>query len=56
MLNNSGQGRSGGSGLPHGRGQGRRGRGWNRNHGEKLSTEVLDADLEKYHADNMDTS
>ncbi|KAL1558062.1 THO complex subunit 4A [Salvia divinorum] len=56
----SGQGRGGGFGRPRGgrgrgfgrgRGQGRGGRG-----GEKVSAEDLDADLEKYHADAMQTN
>ncbi|KAG6436199.1 hypothetical protein SASPL_101084 [Salvia splendens] len=55
----SGQGRGGfgrprggrGRGLGRGRGQGRGRRG-----GEKVSAEDLDADLEKYHADAMQTN
>ncbi|KAL4384483.1 hypothetical protein GQ457_15G027840 [Hibiscus cannabinus] len=38
-----------------GRGFGR-GRGWGKGRGEKVSAEVLDADLEKYHSEAMQTN
>ncbi|KAL1544196.1 THO complex subunit 4A [Salvia divinorum] len=46
-----GRGRGFGRGRGQGSGQGRGGRG-----GEKVSAEDLDADLEKYHADAMQTN
>nr|GLL43036.1 THO complex subunit 4A-like [Ipomoea trifida]GMD61348.1 THO complex subunit 4A [Ipomoea batatas]GMD69387.1 THO complex subunit 4A [Ipomoea batatas] len=56
----SGQGRGGGFGrLRGGRGRGRgfqAGRGRGRDRGEKVSAEDLDADLEKYHAEAMETN
>nr|GMD67138.1 THO complex subunit 4A-like [Ipomoea batatas] len=56
----SGQGRGGGFGrLCGGRGRGRgfqAGRGRGRDRGEKVSAEDLDADLEKYHAEAMETN
>lgn len=60
VLWNSVQGR-GGFGRPRGGGSGRgrgfgRGRGRGRARGEKVSAEDLDADLEKYHADSMQTN
>ncbi|KAK4492043.1 hypothetical protein RD792_002833 [Penstemon davidsonii] len=54
----SGQGRRGGFGRSRGGGRGRasgRGRGQGRGRVEKVSAEDLDADLEKYHADSMQT-
>ncbi|XAR68966.1 hypothetical protein NMG60_11000392 [Bertholletia excelsa] len=55
------QGRGGGAfGRPRGgggaRGGSRRGRGRGRGCGEKVSAEDLDADLEKYHAEAMETN
>ncbi|KAJ7977101.1 THO complex subunit 4A [Quillaja saponaria] len=53
----SGQGRRGAMGRPLGGGRrGRIGRGQDRNHSEKTSAEDLDADLEKYHAEAMETN
>ncbi|KAI4349286.1 hypothetical protein L6164_009895 [Bauhinia variegata] len=52
----SGQARTGAAGQPRGSGRGRRGRGGNRNHAEKVSAEDLDADLDKYHAEGMETN
>ncbi|KAI3694596.1 hypothetical protein L1987_77563 [Smallanthus sonchifolius] len=58
----SGQGRSGGFGRPRGSvgrgfGRGDRGRGRGRGgRGEKISADDLDADLEKYHLESMQTS
>ncbi|KAL0390439.1 UNVERIFIED_CONTAM: THO complex subunitA [Sesamum calycinum] len=57
-LRSGGQGR-GGFGRPRGGGRGRgfgRGRGRGRAREEKVSAEDLDADLEKYHADAMQTN
>ncbi|XP_011089799.1 THO complex subunit 4A [Sesamum indicum] len=57
-LRSGGQGR-GGFGRPRGGGRGRgfgRGRGRGRGREEKVSAEDLDADLEKYHADAMQTN
>ncbi|OMO66226.1 hypothetical protein CCACVL1_21260 [Corchorus capsularis] len=52
----SGQGRGGFSGRSRGRGRGgRRGRGRGRAQGEKVSAEDLDADLENYHKEAMQT-
>ncbi|KAG8655355.1 THO complex subunit 4A [Manihot esculenta] len=53
-----GQGRDGATGRPRG-GSGRgfgRGRGRGRGRGEKVSAEDLDADLEKYHSEAMQTN
>ncbi|CAA2968787.1 THO complex subunit 4A-like [Olea europaea subsp. europaea] len=53
------QRRGGGFGNSRGGGRGRgfgRGRGQGRGRGEKVSAEDLDADLEKYHADAMETN
>ncbi|KAJ9178256.1 hypothetical protein P3X46_010156 [Hevea brasiliensis] len=53
-----GQGRGGAVGRPRG-GGGRgfgRGRGRGRGRGEKLSAEDLDADLDKYHSEAMETN
>ncbi|KAI3461529.1 hypothetical protein Pfo_018192 [Paulownia fortunei] len=58
VVPRSGQGR-GGFGISRGGGRGRgfgRGRGRGRGRGEKISAEDLDADLEKYHADAMQTN
>ncbi|MFS7943064.1 putative chromatin target of PRMT1 protein [Helianthus anomalus] len=61
----SGQGRSGGFGRPRGGGGGRgfvrggrgRGSGGGRGgRGEKISADDLDADLEKYHKESMETN
>ncbi|XAR60554.1 hypothetical protein NMG60_11033977 [Bertholletia excelsa] len=56
----SGQGRSTLLGRTRGGGnRGRRlgrGRGWGRGHGEKISIDDLDADLEKYHSEAMQIS
>lgn len=57
----SGQGRGGAMGRlrggPGGRGFGRgRGRGRGRSHDEKVSAEDLDAELEKYHSEAMQTN
>ncbi|KAL0436808.1 UNVERIFIED_CONTAM: THO complex subunitA [Sesamum radiatum] len=57
-LRSGGQGR-GGFARPRGGGRGRgfgRGRGRGRGREEKVSAEDLDADLEKYHADAMQTN
>lgn len=49
-----GRGLRGGADLAFGRGHGqRRGRGQGKGQGEKISTEELDAELEKYHLDAM---
>lgn len=60
---NSGQGRGGGfggrsrNGGNRGRGFGRGGRGRGRAApGEKISADDLDADLEKYHTESMQTN
>lgn len=58
-LWNREQRRGGGFGNSRGGGRGRgfgRGRGQGRGRGEKVSAEDLDADLEKYHADAMETN
>ncbi|KAJ9548242.1 hypothetical protein OSB04_020785 [Centaurea solstitialis] len=58
----SGQGRNAGFGRPRGgaggdRGRGSaRGRGRGRGRGEKISADDLDADLEKYHSESMQTN
>lgn len=58
----SGQGRGGsfgrlrGGGFGRGRGFGRGTRGRGRGRGEKVSAEDLDADLEKYHKEAMETN
>ncbi|KAE8693117.1 THO complex subunit 4A [Hibiscus syriacus] len=54
-----GRGRGGGFRRQRGVGGGRgfgRGRGRGRGHGEKVSAEDLDADLEKYHTEAMQTN
>ncbi|CAI9778775.1 unnamed protein product [Fraxinus pennsylvanica] len=59
VVPRSGQRRVGGFGNSRGSGRGRgfgRGRGRGRGRGEKVSAEDLDADLEKYHADAMQTN
>ncbi|PIN11441.1 RRM motif-containing protein [Handroanthus impetiginosus] len=58
VVPQSGQGR-GGFGRSRGGGRGRgfgRGRGRGRGRGEKISAEDLDADLEKYHTEAMQTN
>ncbi|GMH23090.1 hypothetical protein Nepgr_024933 [Nepenthes gracilis] len=53
----SGQGQGGVVGLARGGGRGaRRGRRWGQGTTEKVSIEDLDAELEKYHAESMETS
>ncbi|KAL2508456.1 THO complex subunit 4A [Forsythia ovata] len=59
VVTRSGQRRGGGFVNSRGGGRGRgfgRGRGQGRGRGEKVSAEDLDADLEKYHADAMQTN
>lgn len=49
-------GRRGGGGGGRGFGRGRGGRGRGKGRGENVSAEDLDADLEKYHSESMETS
>ncbi|KAB2050489.1 hypothetical protein ES319_A13G250000v1 [Gossypium barbadense] len=51
-----GQGKGGGFGRQRGGGAAGRGRGRGKGRGEKVSAEDLDADLEKYHSESMQTN